>query len=86
MNRIDLPKHLIDKALAMLRKPEPITATAEALGIDHQVLRSNLRRAGLLDEFKGRTFHRQPDGAQVRASWDEGMNNRRLIMKLRQQP
>ena len=85
MNRIDLPKHIIDKALAMLRKPESVRATARALGIDHQLLRNNLRRAGLLDEFQGRALYRRPTGVSARVNWDEDMNNRRLIMKLRQQ-
>jgi transposase-like protein len=80
--RIDLPEQTMQQALEILRRPQSIEATAREMGINHSLLRTNLRRAGLLDEFKGRRFSTTPLALINRNAWDIDMANKLLVMKL----
>jgi hypothetical protein len=83
--RIDLPEHTMQRALEILRRPQSIEATAREIGVHHSLLRTNLRRAGLMDEFKGRRFSTTPLSHINLMAWDESIANKYLQMALRRQ-
>lgn len=81
--RIDLPDSVMQQALELLRIPQSIQATARQMRISETLLRTNLERHGLMEEFKGRKRTRTPIVPINLKAWDEAKCNKYLIMKLR---
>lgn len=81
--RIDLTENVMQQALELLRSPKSLEATAREMGIDKSLLRNNLDRGGMLDEFKGRRFSSTPLEPTKLKSWDKSIANKYLQMKLR---
>lgn len=78
--RRDLPAHMLQRAVEIMRQPKSLTETAKELKVGYQLLLLNMTRAGLYQEFKGRKLQ---TGPKPKKEWSEGIANARLQMKLR---
>lgn len=84
MTRNDFSPEYLDQVLRLLRRPQTIINTARQLGISPTLIKRNLQSVGMYEEFANRDARIFREAAPVSKGWDEGMANKRLIMKLRQ--
>jgi hypothetical protein len=81
--RIDLSPVALEQAITMLRTPKSISEVSRHFHVSDFCLRSNLKRAGVLEEFTGRKGMGFSTGVPVSKLWDEDASKKHANLKLR---